>query len=84
MQFTFEVENNNSLSLLDVLLIKKANTIITKIYRKLMITDICLNWSSHAPATWKGKTLRITLNRAYTICSTENYLQEEIKFRVNF
>ena len=79
IQFTYEVEHNNKLPFLDVLLIKDANKIDTTVYRKPVNTDIDLNWNTHAPTTWKRETLRTVLSRAYTICSSERYLNEEIK-----
>ena len=80
IQFTYEVEHNNRLPFLDVLLIKNANIIDTTVYRKRTNTNIYLNWNSHTPATWKRETLRTILSRAYTICSSERYLHEEIKY----
>ena len=80
IQFTYEVEHNNKLPFLDVLLIKNANKIDTTVYRKPTNTDVYLNWNTHAPTTWKRGTLRTILSRAYTICSSETYLNEEIKY----
>ena len=34
----------------------------------------------HAPTTWKRGTLRTIFSRAYTTCSSEKYLREEIKY----
>ena len=43
IQFTYEVEQNNKLPLLDVLLIKNANNVDTTVYRKPTDTNIYLN-----------------------------------------
>ena len=43
IQFTYEVEQNNKLPLLDVLLIKNANNEDTTVYRKPTYTNIYLN-----------------------------------------
>ena len=43
IQFTYEVEQNNKLPLLDVLLIKNANNEDTTVYRKPTDTSIYLN-----------------------------------------
>ena len=43
IQFTYEVEQNNKLPLLDVLLIKNANNEDTTVYRKPTDTNIYLN-----------------------------------------
>ena len=79
IKFTYEVEHNNKLPFLDVLLIKNANKINTTVYRKPK-TDVYLNWNTYAPTTWKRGTLRTILSHAYTICSSETYLNEEIKY----
>ena len=80
IQFTYEVERNNKLPFLDVLLIKNANQIDTTVYRKSTNTDVYLNWNAHAPTILERGTLRTILSRAYTICSNETYLNEEIKY----
>ena len=80
MQFTYEVEHNNKLPFLDVLIIKNANKIDITVYRKPTNTDVYLNWNTHALTTWKRRTLRTILSCAYTICSSETYLNEEIKY----
>ena len=80
MQFTYEVEHNNKLPFLDVLIIKNANKIGITVYRKPTNTDVYLNWNTHALTTWKRRTLRTILSCAYTICSSETYLNEEIKY----
>ena len=80
MQFTYGVEHNNKLPFSGVLLAKNANNIDTMVYRKPKNTDIYLNWNSHALTTWKRGTLRTIISRAYTICSSERYFHEEIKY----
>ena len=76
IQLTYEIEYNNKLPFLDVLLIKNANNINTRVYRKATNTDIYLNWNSHTPTTWK----RMIISRAYTICSSERFFHEEIRY----
>ena len=79
-QFPYKVEHTNKLPFLDVLLIKNANKIDTTVHRKPTDTDVYLNWNTHAPTTWKRRTLRTTHSRAYTICTSETYLNEEINY----
>ena len=43
IKFTYEVETDCKLHLLDVLLIRKGNNIVTRIYRKPTTNDIYLN-----------------------------------------
>ena len=80
MPFTHEAEHNNKLPFLDVLLVKNVNKLDPTVYRKPTNTDIYLNWNMHAPTTWKRGTLRTIFSRAYTTCSSEKYLREEIKY----
>ena len=71
-----ELENAGKLSFLDILVIrKKNNRFETTAYRKNTNTDIYLNWLSHVPNTWKRGTLKVLINRAYTLCSTDYHLK---------
>ena len=36
-------------------------------------------WNNFASISWKRGTFRILVNRAYIICSDNNYLQQELK-----
>ena len=79
LQFTYELENVGKLSFLDVLVIRQSNNKFeTTAYRKNTNTNIYLNWSSHALNTWKRGTLKVLINRAYTLCSTDYHLKEEL------
>ena len=80
MQFTYEVEHNNKLPFLDVLIIKNANKIDITVYRKPTNTDVYSNWNTYALTTWRRRTLRTILSCAYSICSSETYLNEEMKY----
>ena len=80
IQFTYQVEHNKKLPFVDVLLIKNANKINRTVNRKLANTDVYLNWDTHAPTTLKRGTLRTILTHAYTICSSETYLNGEMKY----
>ena len=51
---------------------KKDNYIDTTVYRKTTNTNVYLHWESFAPTTWKRKTLRTLLQRAFIICSTDD------------
>ena len=78
IQFTYESENNNQLAFLDVLLIRNNTTIKTTVYRKSTNSDIYLNWKSFSPCSWKRGTSKTITRRAYLVCSTPDYLQEEL------
>ena len=81
IKFTFEKEGDNTLSFLDVKVIKKSDgSFDTDIHRKQTDTNIYLNWNSFAPKTWKIGTLKGLIRRALTICSTEEFQNREISF----
>ena len=72
------MENDHKLSFLYVLLIRNGESIETTVFRKSTNNDIYLNWNSFAPNTWKKGTLKTLVQLAYTVCSTDQYLQNEL------
>ena len=78
-KFTIEIESKNKTSFLDVLLIRSNSLIGTKVYRKNTNTDIYINWKSFAPNNCKWGTLKTLVTRAFHICSTDEYLKEELE-----
>ena len=65
IKFTYELNINNKISFLDVLLIRKNDTLETTIYRKSTNNGVYLQWNSFAPKNWKRSTLRSNFVRAY-------------------
>ena len=78
IEFTFEIESSGRIPFIDILIIRKKNSIETTVYRKSIATGIYLNWFSFAPNTWKRGTLKSLVCRAYNICSTEYLLRNEL------
>ena len=54
--------------------------IVAAVYRKKTNTDIFLNWKSFGPNDLKWDTLRTIITRAFEICSTNKFLEEEIEY----
>ena len=79
IKFTIEIESENKISFLDVLLIRSNSLISTKVYRKNTNTDIYINWKSFAPNNWKWEKLKTLVTRVFNICSTDEYLKEELE-----
>ena len=79
IKFTYELEINKKISFLDVLLIRKNDTLEPTIYRRSTNNGVYLHWDSFAPKNWKRSTLRSILTRPYKICSTKELLEEELK-----
>ena len=63
---------------LDILIIRNNNTLETTVYRKKTLNGVYLHWKSFMSSTWKHRTLHSLIKRAYTICSTNEYLQAEL------
>ena len=79
IKFTFEIEKDNTIPLLDILIIRKVGKIETTVYRKKSCTDLYMNWHSFAPKSWKWGTLKTLMRRTHIKCATEKHLKEEFK-----
>ena len=76
--FTYEKENNNQLPLLDAFLIRNRTHVDTTVFQKdTHIWDLCLNWDTFTPISWKWGTLKTPVNRAYLVCSNNELLHKE-------
>ena len=67
------------ISFLNVLIMRKNNTIETTIYRKQTQNDIYLHWESFTSEAWRCGTLKTLSFRAHTICSNKELLDKEVK-----
>ena len=72
IQFTIEKEQEDTLPMLDLKLIRKDNKVTTDIYRKPTHTDHYLQWSSHHPASQKVGVVRTLMHRAETLIKDED------------
>ena len=79
IKYIIEIETENKILFFDVLLIRNNSLRSTKVYRKNTNTDIYINWKSFAPNYWKWGTLKTLVIRAFDVCSTEEYLKEELE-----
>ena len=81
INFTFESEDQNQISFLDVLISRKPDgSFSTKVYRKKTDNNIYINWKAFAPKSWKIGTLKGIFRRAYLICSEKEDLEKEIQY----
>ena len=67
------------LPFLDVSICRNDNSNETTVYKKSKNNDIYLNWNTFAPDTWKRRTLKKLVERAYSVCSTEDFSDKELK-----
>lgn len=63
IQFTMELEEKNRLSLLDLLVIKESNIIITDLYNKPTNSSKVLNFQSSCPLSHKMSIIEILKQR---------------------
>ena len=81
IDFTFEREIEGRISFLDVMVVTKEDrSFDTSVHRKKTDTNIYINWEAFAPRVWKIGTLKGLIRRAFTICSTKEFLDKEIAF----
>ena len=79
IKFTYELEQDNSISFLDVLITRENDgNMETGVYRKPTHTDVYLNWNAHAPNIWKTSTVRSLAKRAFKVCSNDISLNTEL------
>ena len=83
VKFTYEQENNNRLTFLDVLFIRDCEKINTTVFRKDTHNDLHLRWESFSPISWKRGTLKSLISRAYMICPNQSLLEKELEHLKN-
>ena len=79
IQFTFEMEEENKLTFLDLMIIRSTNdTINITVYRKPTNTYIYVNCHSHSLLQCKKTAVNVLIQRAIEICSDEKFLDKEL------
>ena len=84
IKFTSEVENNKSISFLDIKMYNNPTGFTTEVYRKPTYTGLGLNFLSFIPEQFKINCIKTLLNRAYNITTTWKSFHEEITFLNTF
>ena len=77
IKFTREVEQNNSIAMLDTLITRTDGILSFSVYRKPTHTDQYLQFDSHQPLEHKLGVIRTLTHRANTICSTQEAKDKE-------
>lgn len=78
MNFTFEVESNNSLSFLDVNVNRYNENFLTSLYRKPTFSGVYTNFNSFLPELYKQSLVSTLMFRIYTICSSWELINKEV------
>ena len=72
------MKGNNDKIFSDILLMRSDGRLETNVFRKEINNNIYLHWRYFAPITVKKGTLKTLIRHAYTVCSNDNLLQEEL------
>ena len=78
IKFTYEEEENDVLSFLDIKITRINGKFCTSIYRKKTFSGVYLNYESFLPITYKRGLICTLLHRTFTICSDYKILHDEI------
>ena len=70
LKFTFEVEQNNSFSFLDVKIFRENNRFTTSIYRKPTFSGVFTHFNSFIPASYKDGLVNTLIFQCFRICSS--------------
>ena len=80
IKFTFEEENDNKISLLDISITRTENKFTTSIFRKKTFSGVYLNFHSHLPTDYKKGLIDTLFHHSYNICSDYVSFNQEILF----
>ena len=69
LKFTFEVEQNNSFSFLDVKICRENDRFTTSIYRKPTFSGVFTHFDSFIPTLYKHGLVNTLIFRCFKICS---------------
>jgi hypothetical protein len=78
MNFTSEVESNDSLPFLDVFVTRQQSSFITSVYRKPTFSGVYTHFDSYLPTVYKDSLVSTLLYRAYRICTNWEQIHVEI------
>ena len=77
LKFTFEVEQNNSFSCLDVKICRENDRFTTSIYRKPTFSGVFTHFDSFIPTSYKHGLVNTLIFRCFKICSSYEKIHNE-------
>ena len=80
VQWTMDLEERRQLPFTDILISRKDDKLITKVYRKATHTNKYINWRSYNAKEVLTGTMKTLIFRAYKLCDLPKYLKEELLF----
>ena len=82
MSFTYEVENNNTISFLDIQVYRANNSFNTSIHRKSTFSGVYSHFHSFMPVEYKRGLIFTLLHRCFSLVSSyENFHLEVFKLK---
>ena len=78
IKFTSEIEENNSISFLDIKITRDCNSFCTSVYRKPTFSGVFTNFESYIPLSYKTGLILTLLFRAFSLCSSFEIFHQEI------
>ena len=80
IRFTFEIEDQNSFSFLDIKIIRNTEkkSFETSVYKKETFSGVFTNFKSFIPMTYKIGLLKTMLFRCFSKCFSSKKIHEEI------
>ena len=78
IKFTSEIEENNSISFLDIKVSRVNNSFSTNIYRKVTFSGVFTNFESFIPISYKSNLILTLLFRAFKLCSNFELFHQQI------
>ena len=72
------MENENSISFLDIKITRENNKFTTSVYRKPTSNEVFTNFGSFIPKSYKYNLLFTLLHRAFKLCSNFELFHQEI------
>ena len=79
IKFTSEVEENGSLSFLDIKISRENNKCVTSVYRKPTFTGVFTNFESFILDIYKRGLIETLLYRSFRLCSNNENFHREIE-----
>ena len=80
IKFTSEIEDNNSISFLDIKINRDNNRFLTSVYRKPTFSGAFTNFDSYIPLSYKSGLISSLLYRAFKLCFNFEIFHQEIIF----
>ena len=74
-----EIEENGSLSFLDITITRENNKFVTSVYRKPTFSGIFTNFESFIPEMHKLGLIETLFHRNFRLCSSQENFNQEIE-----